>query len=319
MARKPRIHIPGGLYHVIFRGNGGQTVFLGDEDRFRFSLLLQEGTVRFGYRVHAFCLMTNHIHLALQCGDLPLQRGMQNLSFRYTRWINWRTKRTGHLFQGRYKAVLVDSDSYLLELVRYIHLNPVRAGMVKVPGDYQWSSHHAYLGKETLPWLTTEWALGQFGKSTATARSSYGNFVLDGLGEGHRPEFHGKGETDSRLLGDDSFLEKCLAGSDRLPLRLSAQEIVAEVCRTYAIDDAVIKTVSQNRKSAEARAAAGWLTKVLGCGTLSEVGMLVNRDVGSMSSAVRRLSDRMVNDPQLAIQIEKLKAVFENKLSILEA
>jgi hypothetical protein len=76
--------------------------------------------------------MTNHIHLALQCGDLPLQRGMQNLSFRYTRWINWQTKRTGHLFQGRYKAVLVDSDSYLLELVRYIHLNPVRAGMVWV-------------------------------------------------------------------------------------------------------------------------------------------------------------------------------------------
>jgi len=91
------------------------------------------------------------------------------------------------------------------------------------------------------------------------------------------------------------------------------------VCRTYAIDDAVIKTPSQSRKSAEARAVAGWLTKELGCGTLSEVGMLVNRDVGSMSSAVRRLSDRMVNDPQLAIQIEKLKAVFENKLSILEA
>lgn len=319
MARKPRIHLPGGLYHVIFRGNAGQPVFLNDDDRFRFYLLLQEGTARFGYRVHAFCLMTNHIHLALQCGDIPLQRGMQNLSFRYTRWVNWRTKRTGHLFQGRYKAVLVDSDGYLLELVRYIHLNPVRVGMVKAPGDYPWSSHHAYLGKEPLPWLTTEWALGQFGKSVATARTCYVNFVLDGLGEGHRPEFHGNGETDPRLLGDDSFLERCLVGSDRLPLRLNAQEIVAEVCRTYVIDEAVIKTASQNRKSAEARAVAAWLAKELGCGTLSEVGLLVNRDVGSMSSAVRRLSDRMVNDPQLAAQIQKLKAVFENKLTNLEA
>lgn len=111
MARKPRIHLSGGLYHVIFRGNGGQSVFLNDEDRYRFYLLLQEGTCRFGYRVHAFCLMTNHIHLVLQVSETPLSRGMQNLSFRFTKWINWRQKRTGHLFQGRYKAVLVDGDS----------------------------------------------------------------------------------------------------------------------------------------------------------------------------------------------------------------
>lgn len=213
----------------------------------------------------------------------------------------------------------MDSDGYLLELVRYIHLNPVRAGMVKTPGDYPWCSHHAYLGKETIPWLTTEWALGQFGKTAAMARSSYDKFVLDGLGEGHRPEFHGKGETDSRLLGDDSFHEKCLAGFDRLLLRLDVQEIVAKVCRSYAIDEAAIKTASQNRKSAEARAVAGWLVKELGCGTLSEVGMLVNRDVGSMSSAVRRLSDRMDNDPQLVVQMQKLKAVVAGNLSNLEA
>ncbi len=98
MALKARIHIPGGLYHVIFRGNGGAPVFFSDEDRYRFYLLLNEGTCRFGYRVHAFCLLGNHIHLALQAGDLPLSRGIQNLSFRYTRWINYQKKRTGHLF-----------------------------------------------------------------------------------------------------------------------------------------------------------------------------------------------------------------------------
>lgn len=145
------------------------------------------------------------------------------------------------------------------------------------------------------------------------ARSSYDEFILDGLEEGHRPEFHGKGEADSRLLGDDSFQEKCLVGSDRLPLRLDAQEIVAKICRTYAIDESEIKTASQSRKNAEARAVAGWLARELGCGTLSEVGMLVNRDVGSMSSAVRRLSDRMANDPQLTVQIQKLKAVVIGK------
>ena len=311
MARKPRIHLPGGLYHVIFRGNGGQPVFLSENDRYRFYLLLQEGTCRFGYRVHAFCLMTNHIHLALQSGDTPLSRGMQNLSFRYTRWINWREKRTGHLFQGRYKAVLVDGDTYLLELVRYIHLNPVRAGMVKDPEEYPWSGHRAYLGKELLPWLTTDWMLAQFGKSVANARAGYRAFVLDGLEEEHRPEFHGAGE-DSRLLGDYSFVDKCLSRIGDKPLRLTAQEIVDKVCHAYNINEAVLKAQSQQRIASEARAVVGWLARELNCTTFSDVGKLVNRDVGSISSSVRRLSDRMLEAPELADWVRSLKAVFED-------
>lgn len=310
MARKPRIHLPGGLYHVILRGNGGQSVFMADQDRYRFYLLLQEGTCRFGYRVHAFCLMTNHIHLALQVGDIPLSRGMQNLSFRYTRWINWREKRTGHLFQGRYKTVLVDGDSYLLELVRYIHLNPVRAGMVKNPEEYPWSGHKAYLGKEVLPWLTTDWVLGQFGKSASRARAGYSAFVLDGLGGEHRSEFHG-GSEDSRILGDDSFADKCLSTNGGRPLRLTAKEIVVKVCLAYNLDEAMIKTQSQQRVASEARAVAGWLARELGCVTLSDVARHVNRDVGSISSAVRRLSGRLRESPELADRLRSLKAELE--------
>ncbi|MEW6429288.1 MAG: transposase [Thermodesulfobacteriota bacterium] len=318
MARKPRIHLPGGLYHVILRGNGGLPVFLLDDDRYRFYLLLQEGTSRFGYRVHAFCLMTNHIHLALQAGDIPLSRGMQNLSFRFTRWVNQREKRTGHLFQGRYKAVLVDGDSYLLELIRYIHLNPVRAGMVKDPGEYPWSGHKAYLGKEFLPWLTTGWVLGQFGKSVAKARAGYRAFVRDGLGEAYRPEFHGGGE-DPRILGDDSFADKCLydCGAEK-PLRLTVREIAAAVCRAYHMDEARLKGQSQQRAAAEARAVVGWLARELGCATLSDVARHVNRDLGSISSAVRRLTDRMQETPDLAEQVRTLKAEL-GKLNNLEA
>lgn len=310
MARKPRIHLPGGLYHVIFRGNGGQSVFLTEDDRYRFYLLLQEGICRFGYRVHAFCLMTNHIHIALQAGDTPLSRGMHNLSFRYTRWINWREKRTGHLFQGRYKAVLIDGDSYLLELIRYIHLNPVRACMVNDHEEYPWSSHRAYLGKEFLPWLTTEWMLGRFGKSVAKARAGYRTFVLDGLGEEYRPEFHG-GREDSRLLGDDSFMDKCLASLGDIPLRLTTQEIVDKVCHAYNIDEATLKMQSQQRVASEARAVIGWLARELGCATLSDVGKLVNRDVGSISSSVSRLSYRMQEVTKLADRVRLLKAAFE--------
>jgi hypothetical protein len=255
--------------------------------------------------------MTTHIHLALQVGDIPLSRGMQNLSFRYTRWINWREKRTGHLFQGRYKAILVDGDSYLLELARYIHLNPVRAGMVKDPEDYPWSGHRAYLGDEFLPWLTTDWMLGQFGKSVAKARAGYRAFVLDGLGEEHRPEFHGGGE-DPRVLGDDNFVDQCLSDSGGMRLRLTAKEIADRVCLAYNIDEGTLKTQSQQRVFSEARAVVGWLARELGCVTLSEVGKHVNRDVGSISSSVRRLSERMQEAPELADRVWSLKAALEH-------
>ena len=111
MARKPRLHVPGGLYHVMLRGNGGADIFFSKADRKRFYALLEEGGQRFGTRLHGFCLMTNHVHLVLQAGEAPLSRPMQNLAFRYTRHVNARRKRVGHLFQGRYKALLVDGDS----------------------------------------------------------------------------------------------------------------------------------------------------------------------------------------------------------------
>ncbi len=209
MARKPRVHLPGGVYHVMLRGNGGQDVFFLDEDRYRWYLLAQEGVERYGHRIHGFCLMTNHVHLAIQVAETPLSKIIQNLSFRYTRWVNRRQRRLGHLFQGRYKAVLVDGEAYLLELVRYIHLNPVRAGLVVKPDEYPWSGHRAYLGLDTLPWLTTDWVLSQFAKRKDAARRRYAKFVADGMGEGYRAEFHGGG-VDARILGDDRFAERVL-------------------------------------------------------------------------------------------------------------
>ena len=113
MARKPRIHYPGAWYHVILRGNGGSDIFFDTQDRTQFFLLLQEGVERYGHRIHAYCLMTNHIHLVVQVANIPLSRITQNISFRYTRYINRRKNQAGHLFQGRYKALLIDAENYL--------------------------------------------------------------------------------------------------------------------------------------------------------------------------------------------------------------
>jgi hypothetical protein len=157
--------------------------------------------------------MGNHIHFAIEVADISLSRIMQNLSFRYTRWINSRQRKMGHPFQGRHKALLVDADSYLLELVRYIHLNPVRAGLVGDAADYEWSGHRAYQGHEVIPWLSTGWVLAQFGDSAGLARNRYGRFVLDAMDEKRRNEFHQGGE-DTRVLGDEYFFQQTMVHSN---------------------------------------------------------------------------------------------------------
>ena len=209
MARKRRVHYPGAVYHVMLRGNEGQGIFFDDEDRFYFGELLLEGVARFEHRIHGFCLMGNHVHLVVQVGVIPLSRIIQNASFRYTRWINTKHKRMGHLFQGRYKAILVDADKYLLEIIRYVHLNPVRNGLVNDPEQYFWSSHAMYTGKRKMPWVHTEWVHAQFSRHLGHARRMYRRYVEEALEDTLRPEFE-KGNKEGRILGDDHFAERAL-------------------------------------------------------------------------------------------------------------
>ncbi len=178
MARQPRIYYPGGIYHVMLRGNNGQQIFFCDDDRVRFYLFVQEALDRCDSRIHGFCLMSNHVHLAVQVGEKPLSKLMQNIGFRYAKWINWRYERIGHLFQGRYKAILVEQETYLTELIRYIHLNPVRANLTKNVNEYLWSGHRAYLGLETIPWLTKDWVLNIFSNELNIAQRRYEEYVL---------------------------------------------------------------------------------------------------------------------------------------------
>lgn len=285
MARKPRIHVPGGVYHVMLRGNGGQDIFTDDDDYYHLYLLLQEGLERYGHRIHGFCCMTNHIHLAIQVADEPLSKIMQNLSFRYTRWINKKQERTGHLFQGRYKAILVDQNSYLLELIRYIHLNPVRAGLVKDPADYPWSGHLAYLGVESIPWLHTDWILGQFAKRVSTCQSRYATFVQEGVREGHRSDFHHGGE-DSRVLADDRFLERVTGKKAPSIPKITLNEIVACVLKDYEVKVDEVRSASRNRQLSEIRVLIGWIAIQLKAASVKEVADYFQRDASTFSRHV---------------------------------
>ena len=299
MARKPRLHVPGGLYHVILRGNARQDVFFLPADRTALYALLADGVARFGYRVHAFCLMSNHLHLALQAGEEGLSSGMQNLSFRYTRYLNARLGRVGHVFQGRFKAYLVDQDRYGLALVRYVHLNPVRAKMARSPGAYRWSSHRAYLGEEDLPWLTTDWVLGQFGARIGVARSRFAALVEAGQAEGHSGLFYG-GEADARVVGEEDFVSKVLPRKKRAPKPPSLSAIVAHVCASASMREAELLAPGKSRPAAHARALIGWLASRSKAATLTAVAARFHRDLSTLSHAISVLQERSRNSPSFA-------------------
>src|SRR6187200_2562137 len=154
MARPLRIHVPGGMYHVTLRGNHQQDIFFTAADRARMSGLIARVLDRYDARLHAYCYMTNHVHALMQVSDVPLGRLMLRIAGQYARTTQARLLTTGHLFEKRYHPVLVDTDAYLLELIRYIHLNPVRARLVSSPAEYPWTSHHAYVGRRIEPWVT---------------------------------------------------------------------------------------------------------------------------------------------------------------------
>ncbi|MEE4379735.1 MAG: transposase [Candidatus Competibacteraceae bacterium] len=294
MARKTRLHVPDGVYHVMLKGNGEQRIFFTDQDRCRFYLLLQEGIARFDYRVHGFCLLDNHFHLLIQVGNIALSKLMQNLAFRYTRWVNRSQDRVGHLFQGRYRAILIDQDHYLLDLVRYIHLNPVRAGLVEDPADYGWSGHRTYLGQETLPWLTTDWTLSQLDSNNAAARQQYRQFVLAGIGVTVENRFHLGGQRDTRILGTDGFVNRILAGSERIPNQPPPLDtVVQEICQAYGLTESQLTSRQAGRSAAQARALAGLIAMQTGADSLTAVSTRFNRDVATLSTGIRRLTTKI--------------------------
>jgi REP element-mobilizing transposase RayT len=207
MARPLRIEFPGALYHITSRGDRGEAIFEDDADREMFLRVVAEVVERYRWICHAFCLMTNHYHLVIETLEGNLSRGMRQLNGVYTQASNRRHRRTGHLFQGRFKGILVERDAYLLEVSRYVVLNPVRAGMVDAPGDWPWSSYRAMIGTAPVPkWLAVDALLGRFGEARKTARRRYQRFVWEGTGRAIWGELR-----QQIYLGDEAFVQRMQA------------------------------------------------------------------------------------------------------------
>jgi len=207
MARQIRIEYPGAFYHVFSRGNQKQPIFLNDEDRHFFLKCLREAHEKFGVVIHAYCLMPNHFHLVLETPLGNLSRMMHFLITSYTIYFNKKHKRHGHLFQGRFRSVLVEAVLYAQELSRYVHLNPVRAELVERPEEYPWSSYQRYRGKRRPEsWLETNVILGLYGDRLEEARMRYLDYVARGISEDLSAPI--RGSVRSGILGSEAFIEK---------------------------------------------------------------------------------------------------------------
>jgi len=215
MARPLRIEFPNALYHVTSRGNRREDIYLEDNDRFNFLQILTLVCERYNWVCHSYCLMSNHYHLLIETPDANLSQGMRQLNGVYTQKFNRNHNRDGHVFQGRYKAILIQKDSYLLELSRYIVLNPVRAGMVRFAGEWPWSSYRSIAGMVPIPdWLQVDWLLSCFAKRKKQAIKEYRSYVSLGKGEASPWE----SLRNQIYLGNEAFVsemqEKVEIGSD---------------------------------------------------------------------------------------------------------
>lgn len=247
MARPLRIEYPGAVYHITSRGNAKRSIYRGRADREAFLKTLKQVVDRFNWLCHAYCLMPNHYHLLIETVDPTLSRGMQQLNGVYTQTFNRKHARVGHVFQGRYKAILVEKEAYLLELSRYIVLNPVRAGLDRAAKGWKWSSYSATAGLVPVPsLLTTDWILSQFSSNKSEAQQRYRRFISQGrdykVWEGLKGQIY---------LGSDAFIRsishqhKNLSEVPRVQ-RLAARSSLDEIFRNYTENTGILMAYREN-------------------------------------------------------------------------
>ena len=311
MARRPRIHYPGGLYHVIARGNRGLKVFRRDQDYRLYLKFLEEYKEQYNFLLYAYVLMPSHIHFLIEVGEVPLSKLMQSLQFRYTRNYNLRYQSWGHLFQGRYKAILCEKDSYLLELSAYIHLNPVRANLVKDPAEYPWSSYREYLKGGSSGLVDGSFVLSQFSDIKGRAIRAFVRFVKGQVAAGHRDDLYRV--RDQRFLGSESFVERVERERNDGPsyvYDISIQELVVHVSSVFGMSVETVCSLTRNREGAWGRAIVGYVGKKL-CGYSNKsFAEYFNRDPVAISQGIGKVEGRMGADKNFKAKLRRLEEVI---------
>lgn len=306
MARRLRYHSLSAIYHVMLRGNDGQPIFFSNDDRCRMCLLLQEGVERFGHSIYSFCFMTNHIHLAIQVAEVSISDIIQNLAFRYTRYINKKYDRIGHLFQGRFKSVIVDDNYYLKELIRYIHLNPVRANLVDHPKEFAWSSHRAYMTLDEYTWLSYEKILNRFNHIESEAKVDYENFILRGIGV--EPPVNFKIGNSNGIIGDKEFIEDFLGCVKISPKReIQLFDLVTKICEYLNVSVETLQSSGKGRVESRARAILAFFVKETENLSIEDLAVFLNRDSSGLSKLSVRLEKKSRQLASLGAELQNLR------------
>jgi putative transposase len=279
MARPLRIEFPNALYHITSRGDRREAIYRDDADRRQWLMILGQVCESFNWVIHGYCQMTNHYHLLAETIDGNLSRGMRQLNGLYTQRFNNRYKESGHLFQGRYKAIIVQKESYLLELTRYVVLNPVRAKMVDLPEDWAWSSYRAMSNLEAVkPWLDVDWTLSQFGRDRTNAIASFRQFVLQGKGLAD-PKVQVKNQL---FLGSDSFISLHRQDVDKSE-KLSAVSKAHKRSIALSLSDYQSNYSSRDEAMAEAYLSGAY--------TMAEIARHFNVHYMTVSRALKKIKE----------------------------
>jgi REP element-mobilizing transposase RayT len=273
---------------------------------------LQKYKEEFDFLLYAYVLMPTHVHLLIESRETPLSRFMHRLQFRYTQNYNLLHNTWGHLFQGRYKAILCEKDSYLIELSAYIHLNPVRSGMVAHPREYRWSSYASYQGGvEKGGVVDAGYILSQFSKDKGKAVKSYERYIRDHIGDGHLSGLY-KVE-DQRFLGSEVFLERIPREEKvRYCYDIRIEEIVKGVGLYFGIPEGLITGLSRNRMGALGRGMAGYLGRKVGGYSLTEMAAIWGRDPATLCQGIAKMEKRVREDKTFALE---MKSVEEDLIS----
>lgn len=287
----------------MLRGNDGQKIFTCDEDRIRLCLMLQKASEEHNIRIHAYCFMGNHIHLVLEPTTVSLSKGVHAFAGRYAQYFNRRYKKRGHLFQDRFRSILVENDTYLARLVRYIHLNPVRAELVKMPQDYRWSSYKEYIGHEELVWLNQRRVLQISGLVDLEARHS----IVEYTSQKHEAELDLAIVRESNqigILGSDVFLEEMLKGSPKRikECGMELKVFIGKVCEGFDIDFEALVSLSREKKLVDIRSIIALIVRNDESFQIAELARLIDRD----SSTVTRLAQRAARSESLICQAERI-------------
>lgn len=292
MARRPRLHLSGGFYHVILRGNGRQAIFFDCSDRLTWQSIVEQGLARYEHRLHAYCWMTNHVHMAIQAGIDPIASLMCFVASRYARYLNRKNSRSGHLFERRYKAILVQQNEYLLELIRYIHLNPVRAGMVADPIDYRWSSHSAYLHSKHVKWLSTEFIAAMLGSTRRSSCLAYAAFMRVPISKSVLQLLRSGDDSDDRVLGKKDWIETVVPNVGVSRANTNIDDLVDGYCRRHRVTEAALASASRSRKNSEIRARIAIAATEQRLATVTEIAKRFGRAHSGLSRAMNRLRDK---------------------------